>query len=907
MRLFGSSLVLGMALLASGYSAALAWQESAPKVNAQGNSAQIAKWIEQLGDADFETREKAADSLWRSGLAAEEALKKAQMSEDVETRRRAEEILGRFRLGIFPDSPKQVIDLAGEYNAADPSVRGPIMKKFLALGNQGLRALERLLSQEDKTLRAVMLDQFVQVLPGSLMALYQNKDLDAKALDNLLLLAGQYGQRGPVVLCAWATTTGQLKPWLELLGKGEGPFKGWDKKRALETKVWLARAAGDSAAALAAARELVKIAPPEVNRFGQEGAESLNHRNLLTALLMEQGNWAELNKLPLSEESDPGEKLGMKATFARLAGDKAGFEEAVRQLLDQAGRENEGDRVPYPARVLFINGKSGEAISSLSKSDARPAAFEIFAAQMRLKEAFDLAADSRKDNRHDQPLLDLLEAKTLYLLGEKKKGAALFDQYAAQLQAGAEPVWYESLIEQQVLAGRTDEACLHAANIFRLGSIDGWRTRLFFRLFGENQTDAEIWWQHLRTQEPEIPYEHHLKTMIGLLNGRIARDKLETELKSVEKALKAQPGHDGLRLAAAEAAHRAGLDAWEARLLQGGQRAQVSILLGDLHAGKKEWAKALEQYEIACKREPENTLAWTLQGKTMLQLAKQEPQGKNSQEWQEKGKRLEELALRLPLGDEAARSALVTALLKRGLGEEAMKHGAVLQGVSVPGTYQSGQAYRQLAQDAERREAFLDAARYQELGLLRCLSRQVSFVFPSAYVAVPAQVHRLKARGLLAKDDLDGAMAEMRACQKLMPRDVELPILMLEELNKRGKKSEADSLYQESLTAHENLLKAHPDCAWARNSAAWLMACCKRDLPRAVEHANKATVLSPQSAGYWDTLAEARFQNGDTPGAIEAQKKALDLEPKRVYYRRQLDRFQGGNKNAPRPPETLDD
>ena len=82
MRLFGSSLVLGMALLASGYSAALAWQESAPKVNAQGNSAQIAKWIEQLGDADFETREKAADSLWRAGLAAEEAMKKAQMSED---------------------------------------------------------------------------------------------------------------------------------------------------------------------------------------------------------------------------------------------------------------------------------------------------------------------------------------------------------------------------------------------------------------------------------------------------------------------------------------------------------------------------------------------------------------------------------------------------------------------------------------------------------------------------------------------------------------------------------------------------------------------------------------------------------------------------------------------------------
>ncbi len=903
MRRFGTALVLGMALAATGFSVPAFWQEGAGKT--APTPAQIAQWIGQLGDTDFDIREKAADSLWRAGLAAEEALKKAQMSEDVEVRRRAEEILGRFRLGIFPDSPKQVIDLSAEYNAADPSVRGPILKKFLAMGNQGLLALHRLLGQEDKSIRREMVDQFAAVLPTALMRLYQDKNLDEKALEDLVLLVGQYGQRGQAVLTGWAMATGRDKVWLQRITKEEAPFKGWEKKRLLEATAWLARASGDNATAVAASRELVKVAPPDVNRFGQEGGETFNSRNLLASLLMEQANWAELYKLPLGDENDPGEKLGMKATFARLAGDKAGFDEAIKQLVEQAGRESEGERVSYPARVLFLNGMSAEAVAILSRSDARPAAFEILAAQMRLKEAFDLAADSRKDNRHDQPLLDLLEAKTLYLLGEKKKGAALFDQYAAQLQAGAEPVWYEALIEQQVLAGRTDEACLHAANIFRLGSIDGWRTRLFFRLFGENQGEAEIWWQHLRAIEPEAPYEHHLKTMIGLLNGRLPKDKLEGELKSVEKALKKQPGHDGLRLAAAETAKKAGLDDWEARLLEGGQRALVAVMQGDLQAGKGDWAKALEQYKTACQREPENALAWILQGRAMLALAKTSPV--QAKELETEGKRLLELSLRLPLGDEAARSSLVTALTKRGLQEDARRQSALLMAVSTPGTYQSGNAYRQLAQDAERREAFSEAARYQELSLLRCLSRQVSFVFPSAYVAVPAQVHRLKARGMLSKGDLEGAKTEMALCQTLMPRDVELPILMLDELTRRGKKAEADALYQESLTAHETLLKAHPDCAWARNSAAWLMACCKRDLPRAVEHATKATQLSPQSAGYWDTLAEARFQNGDTPGAIEAQKKALALEPKRVYYRRQLERFESGDRNSPRPPETLDD
>ena len=53
----------------------------------------IAPWIDQLGDADFETREKATDRLIEAGRSAVDALKEAAKSTDAEVRFRAQLIL----------------------------------------------------------------------------------------------------------------------------------------------------------------------------------------------------------------------------------------------------------------------------------------------------------------------------------------------------------------------------------------------------------------------------------------------------------------------------------------------------------------------------------------------------------------------------------------------------------------------------------------------------------------------------------------------------------------------------------------------------------------------------------------------------------------------------------------------
>src|SRR5437870_13200526 len=72
---------------------------------------EIVKAIQQLGDDDFDTREKASHTLWLAGKAAEPHLKKALTSTDAEIATRARKVLDKLRFGIAPETPKDIGDL----------------------------------------------------------------------------------------------------------------------------------------------------------------------------------------------------------------------------------------------------------------------------------------------------------------------------------------------------------------------------------------------------------------------------------------------------------------------------------------------------------------------------------------------------------------------------------------------------------------------------------------------------------------------------------------------------------------------------------------------------------------------------------------------------------------------------
>src|SRR5262249_54111570 len=109
---------------------------------------QVARWVEQLGDNDFATRQKASQRLWEAGKAAEPALARAAQSDDPEVRRRASEILDKFRWGIYPDTPKEVVTQIERYQSGNPQTKQEAVRKLFDLGAKGCAALVKVAAAE---------------------------------------------------------------------------------------------------------------------------------------------------------------------------------------------------------------------------------------------------------------------------------------------------------------------------------------------------------------------------------------------------------------------------------------------------------------------------------------------------------------------------------------------------------------------------------------------------------------------------------------------------------------------------------------------------------------------------------------------------------------------------------------
>jgi tetratricopeptide (TPR) repeat protein len=140
-----------------------------------------------------------------------------------------------------------------------------------------------------------------------------------------------------------------------------------------------------------------------------------------------------------------------------------------------------------------------------------------------------------------------------------------------------------------------------------------------------------------------------------------------------------------------------------------------------------------------------------------------------------------------------------------------------------------------------------------------------------------------------------------------MPGNVEMAIGFVPDLERAGKKKDADEIYAKVKAAFEGAIKDYGSSPDLRNSLAWTMVNCNRDLDEAQKHAEKAVEKSPKSAGYIDTLAEVHFRKKDRTKALELMKKCVALEPGNPYYRKQLERFEKKPFDSPLPDEETGD
>src|SRR5207302_1451796 len=86
--------------------------------------------------------------LWKAGEAAEPALRVAANSSDLEVATRARAILDKFKYGVYPDTPPEIVKLVTDYRD-NPNRRPAVLRQLLQMGGRGYKTLLKLASAEE--------------------------------------------------------------------------------------------------------------------------------------------------------------------------------------------------------------------------------------------------------------------------------------------------------------------------------------------------------------------------------------------------------------------------------------------------------------------------------------------------------------------------------------------------------------------------------------------------------------------------------------------------------------------------------------------------------------------------------------------------------------------------------------
>jgi tetratricopeptide (TPR) repeat protein len=854
--------------------AALALAEPPPAPNKE----QINRWVAQLGDGDFAVREKASRALWEAGQAAEAAVAAAAKSDDPEIKRRANDILQKFKWGIFPDTPKEIVGLIERYRTREPKDKAEVVKELFEMGSRGCAVLVKLAAaEEDNALRQQLFGQVSQEAARAIPSLLAEGNF--ATLEDLLELSLVEDQ-GDVALQHLAAF------WL-LRGKVDDGIarvqaharKHPDSNLYPQALTYLYRAKGDLAHA-------------------REAAEKTGRQDLVEMVLLDQRDWAGLAKVYDQADGGNVEALGYRAAFHRLAGNAKGLEQALADIRKNAADKMDDNSVWLPAKALFLNGASEDALELAARKGHKiEAAFEILCAQLKFREAFDLADKATKS-----PELEIARARTLYLLGEKEKAEPVFTRFGDAIKKGEQEQWRDKLLQTEQRLGLQDEALAQVAPLLVRPETEGFQGHLLGLVFPKQGDRAAVWWRFLREKSPSEDAVVTMKRVRDLLLGKGAGPDLETLASDAANAALQRNAEEkeAWLLAIAETVLAAGREALGRTYLEKAaavpEARKALLRLGDFHTERKEWEQAADYYARAWKKDQKQPLPLFLRGWALTQSGAVA-----------EGRKLIDLAHWLPLGDESARFEFAKELMQRGQADAAHREQELLLSVSQPGSFNAGETQRQMTLAAVARKDYLKAADLQELSTLRCLQPNTEFLINEAYVGVPHFIHRLRARALAASGRLEEARREVAFCESLLPGNIDLVIHIVPEFEKRGQKKEADDLFKGSLGLHEKMCVDYPRSAWAHNNLAWLCACCRRNLDTGLEHARKAVELAPDQMGYLDTLAEVHFQRGDKDKAIEAMKKCLAHDGKNSYYRKQLKRFEAGDNSVDVPTPGDDD
>jgi tetratricopeptide (TPR) repeat protein len=312
---------------------------------------------------------------------------------------------------------------------------------------------------------------------------------------------------------------------------------------------------------------------------------------------------------------------------------------------------------------------------------------------------------------------------------------------------------------------------------------------------------------------------------------------------------------------------------------------------GDFLHDRERYREAANRFLEGWKRFPDQPLLMFLSGKALVKAGDAK-----------EGNRRVELAHWVALGQERVRGKFLDELVRRGEATAAKRETELLLRGCWFRDHYYGNALNQASQAAALNRDFATAEKCRQRSLLVILKTpNIYFVETSAYMTVPHDLLVHRARGRLAAGKVDDAVALAREALAVTPGHVDLVSGMVPELEKLGKKAEADELFATAWAAYQKVLTDFPDSPSARHSLATLAANCRRELDKGLTYATAAVKSDPASRPFREALAEVHFRKGEREKSLEVMTKLAEEDPRNRLYKRQLTRYRTGALDSPKP------
>ena len=830
--------------------------------------------IVQLGDPDFQRREEAMRLLSQAGSAAEEMLNEAAKLDNAEIASRARALVADLRWGIRNDLPEEIVRLMRDYRRGNWNEKQAVIETLAKKIEvpQAMLAIARLAAAEPVADRLRRNSLFAE--PASLATASASQLAATNAPDEQIeqLLQLTLEAPNPEEACnafpAWAAISGKPEHVADLLERLSKDPR-WPGN-AIKSLVLVKRASGD----LPGATKL---------------ADELSDSDRKDCLLVEQTQWRRMAEVYAADHVRFGSSS--LVAFASAVNTRAGLPDVAdtlaRTLIEKTHQEAESPLAGVQAALTTERVK--DAVAMLDKIEDSTVRYQV--RYLRQDYAGAMASASRllAERSHapeERSAIQIGLARMAYFIGDQKRGRELLLPIQTDALRRRDNLLLYRLVATLALGDRREEALKLAQEAMVRVPTAEFRSYMIEALFGDRAGDARVLFP---VATDSLKGSEQFAAVERLLLDGAAPEQLD------QLAAKAEKADIPARCAVARMLWASGRQADATRLLLDAQRApgdkgtRVSAL-GDVLVRMEQWSAAALAYEAAFAARPMAVLA------IFAGVCEQKAgHADRAREWVGRGSRMF-------LGNGEKRVELARSLLRAGFDQESEEQLRLADRTSdfISGVPMA--AARELALVEYRRGNFAAAARQIERSVLLRLRLDL-LTDESLALSDLHMLHRFAALALLKEGKGPQAMQHVETCLQLLPSDVMLPIDLVPRLRKAGLQQQAADVQQRAIAALEEKCRLYPDSASMHNGMSWLLVRLHIDLDAALEHAQKARELSPNSLAIADTLAEVCYQKGQKQKAIELINECIRRQPDILRHWQVRRRFESGTPDTDPPAE----